>query len=61
MFPRMYHLRQACDLVKKDRILEVIDLLHNGMKQLGETNLKIGIAGLNPHAGDNGLFGTEDD
>ena len=54
-------LRQACDLVKKDRILEVIDLLNNGMKQLGETNLKIGVAGLNPHAGDNGLFGTEDD
>jgi 4-hydroxythreonine-4-phosphate dehydrogenase len=54
-------LRQACDLVKKDRILEVVDLLHNGLKQLGETNLKIGIAGLNPHAGDNGLFGTEDD
>jgi 4-hydroxythreonine-4-phosphate dehydrogenase len=54
-------LRQACDLVKKDRILEVIDLLHNGLKQLGETNLRIGIAGLNPHAGDNGLFGTEDD
>jgi len=54
-------LRQACDLVKKDRILEVIDLLHNGLQQLGEQNLKIGIAGLNPHAGDNGLFGTEDD
>jgi len=54
-------LRQACDLVKKDRILEVIDLLRNGMQQLGETNLKIGVAGLNPHAGDSGLFGTEDD
>jgi 4-hydroxythreonine-4-phosphate dehydrogenase len=54
-------LRQACDLVKKERILEVVDLLHNGLKQLGETNLKIGIAGLNPHAGDSGLFGTEDD
>lgn len=54
-------LRQACDLVKKDRILEVVDLLHNGLQQLGEKNLKIGVAGLNPHAGDNGLFGTEDD
>ena len=54
-------LRQACDLVKKNRILEVIDLLHNGLQQLGEPNLKIGVAGLNPHAGDNGLFGTEDD
>src|ERR1700761_120076 len=54
-------LRQACDLVKKDRILEVVDLLHNGLISLGETNLKIGVAGLNPHAGDSGLFGTEDD
>lgn len=54
-------LRQACDLVKKERILEVVDLLQNGLISLGETNLKIGIAGLNPHAGDSGLFGTEDD
>jgi 4-phospho-D-threonate 3-dehydrogenase / 4-phospho-D-erythronate 3-dehydrogenase len=54
-------LRQACDLVKKERILEVTQLLYNGMISLGETNLKIGIAGLNPHAGDSGLFGTEDD
>ncbi len=54
-------LRQACDLVKKDRILEVIDLLQNGLISLGEENLKIGVAGLNPHAGDSGLFGTEDD
>ncbi len=54
-------LRQACDLVKKDRILEVIELLHKGLISLGKTNLKIGVAGLNPHAGDNGLFGTEDE
>lgn len=54
-------LRQACDLVKKERIVEVTQLLHGGMLSLGETNLKIGIAGLNPHAGDSGLFGTEDD
>lgn len=54
-------LRQACDLVKKERILQVTELLYNGMISLGETNLKIGIAGLNPHAGDSGLFGTEDD
>lgn len=54
-------LRQACDLVKKERILEVVELLKNGLISLGEKNLKIGIAGLNPHAGDSGLFGTEDD
>lgn len=54
-------LRQACDLVKKDRIIEVIELLQDGLISLGEKNLKIGVAGLNPHAGDSGLFGTEDD
>lgn len=54
-------LREACDLVKKERVLQVIELLHNGLLQLGETNLKMGVAGLNPHAGDSGLFGTEDD
>jgi 4-hydroxythreonine-4-phosphate dehydrogenase len=54
-------LRQACDLVKKDRVLAVIELLQNGLIELGEKNMKIGVAGLNPHAGDSGLFGTEDD
>jgi 4-hydroxythreonine-4-phosphate dehydrogenase len=35
--------------------------LHNGLQQLGEKNLKIGVAGLNPHAGDSGLFGWEEE
>jgi 4-hydroxythreonine-4-phosphate dehydrogenase len=54
-------LRQACDLVKKDRVLACISLLQDGLIRLGEKNLRIGVAGLNPHAGDSGLFGTEDD
>jgi 4-phospho-D-threonate 3-dehydrogenase / 4-phospho-D-erythronate 3-dehydrogenase len=53
-------LRQACDLVKKERIVQVIELIVDGLNRLGKTNLKIGVAGLNPHSGDNGLFGTED-
>jgi len=53
-------LRQACDLVKKDRIIQVIELIVDGLKRLGKVNLKIGVAGLNPHSGENGLFGTED-
>lgn len=53
-------LREACDLVKKERIVQVVELLVDGLKRLGKNNLKIGIAGLNPHAGDNGLFGTEE-
>lgn len=54
-------LRQACDLVKKDRVLACISLLQDGLIRLGEKNLRLGVAGLNPHAGDSGLFGTEDD
>lgn len=53
-------LRDACDLVKKERILEVIRLLDNGLKDLGVASPGIGVAGLNPHSGDNGLFGDEE-
>lgn len=53
-------LREACDLVKKDRIVEVIQLMHSGLTQIGIKNPRIGVAGLNPHAGDGGLFGSEE-
>ncbi|MEO9474387.1 MAG: 4-hydroxythreonine-4-phosphate dehydrogenase PdxA [Cyclobacteriaceae bacterium] len=53
-------LRQACDLVKKERVLEVIHLINNGLKSLKIEKPRIGVAGLNPHASDGGLFGTED-
>ena len=53
-------LRQACDLVKKERILDTIELMHNGCRQLGIEQPKIGVAGLNPHASDGGLFGHEE-
>ena len=53
-------LREACDRVKKDRVLEVIRIADAGCKALGIKNPKIGVAGLNPHCGENGLFGTEE-
>ncbi|MDP4186452.1 MAG: 4-hydroxythreonine-4-phosphate dehydrogenase PdxA [Bacteroidota bacterium] len=53
-------LRQACDLVKKERIKEVIQLLHEGLRKLGYANPHIGVAGLNPHSGEGGLFGLEE-
>lgn len=53
-------LREACDRVKKDRVLKVIELANQGMKELGYANPKIGVAGLNPHCSENGLFGTEE-
>jgi 4-hydroxythreonine-4-phosphate dehydrogenase len=53
-------LRQACDSVKKERVLTVIHLADKALKDLGIKNPKIGVAGLNPHAGEGGLFGKEE-
>lgn len=53
-------LRKACDLCKKERVMEVIGLLHDACLQFGIENPVIGVAGLNPHAGENGLFGDEE-
>lgn len=53
-------LRQACDLVKKERVLTVIRLADKALKDLKIKNPKIGVAGLNPHAGEGGLFGKEE-
>jgi len=53
-------LRKACDLVKKDRVLTVIRLADKAMKDLGIKKPRIGVAGLNPHAGEDGLFGDEE-
>lgn len=53
-------LREACDRVKKERVLEVIELAERGMQELGYKKPRIGVAGLNPHCSENGLFGTEE-
>lgn len=53
-------LREACDRVKKDRVLECIRIANDGCKALGIEKPKIGVAGLNPHCGENGMFGTEE-
>lgn len=53
-------LREACDRVKKERVLEVIRIAHDACKRLGIEHPQIAVAGLNPHCGENGLFGTEE-
>lgn len=53
-------LREACDLVKKDRILDTVELMHQACRQLGIDNPRIAVSGLNPHAGDGGIFGWEE-
>ena len=53
-------LREACDRVKKDRVLDVIRIANSACLALGIQKPKIGVAGLNPHCGENGMFGTEE-
>ena len=53
-------LRQACDNVKKARVLEVINIAHEACLRLGIKSPRIGVAGLNPHSGESGLFGDEE-
>ena len=54
-------LRKACDLIKKDRVLRVIQLADDALKMMGIKQPRIAVAGLNPHSGEHGLFGTEDE
>ena len=50
-------LRLVCDLVTRERVLAVIRLAHQAGRRLGLAADRIGVAGLNPHAGEGGLFG----
>ncbi|HUP04142.1 MAG TPA: 4-hydroxythreonine-4-phosphate dehydrogenase PdxA [Bryobacteraceae bacterium] len=52
-------LRNACEL-KQDRIVRTIELGHGAMRRLGFEQPRIAVCGLNPHAGEHGLFGRED-
>lgn len=57
---RHVSLRKACDMVTGERLLDYIGRCTEALKSLGITEGTMAVAGLNPHSGDNGLFGTED-
>ena len=53
-------LRVACDYVKKERILDFLQLTHDTFVKWGFPNPRIAAAGLNPHNSDGGLLGNEE-
>jgi 4-hydroxythreonine-4-phosphate dehydrogenase len=53
-------LAQAIARVRPERILQVVALADEGVRQLGVGKPHIAVAGLNPHAGEGGIFGTEE-
>ncbi len=52
-------LAEAIRRVKRERILKIIQLTCERVEQL-KGRARVAVAGLNPHAGENGLFGDEE-
>ena len=52
-------LRKACESTQ-ERILRTIELGEEALQWIGTPKRRIAVCGLNPHAGEHGLFGTED-
>lgn len=57
---RHMSLRQACEAVTKDRIIDYVERCTEVLNSLGITEGTMAVAGLNPHSGENGLFGFEE-
>ncbi len=53
-------LRDAIDAVTFDAVLETIRIAHRSADHWGQSRPRIAVAGLNPHAGEGGLFGDEE-
>jgi 4-hydroxythreonine-4-phosphate dehydrogenase len=53
-------LKEAIKLVKKKRLAELIRFSERELKTLRNREVKLAVAGLNPHASENGLFGAEE-
>ncbi|HYJ44398.1 MAG TPA: 4-hydroxythreonine-4-phosphate dehydrogenase PdxA [Xanthobacteraceae bacterium] len=53
-------VRKAVEAITKDKVARVIDATVRTLKQMGVAAPKIAVSGLNPHAGEGGLFGSEE-
>jgi 4-hydroxythreonine-4-phosphate dehydrogenase len=52
--------RQVSELLNEESILTAARVLDKALRASGNDDPKIAVAGLNPHAGDGGMFGTEE-
>ena len=53
-------LREALELITPERIARVVRLADRTLSDMGRVRPRLGVAALNPHAGDEGLFGDEE-
>jgi 4-hydroxythreonine-4-phosphate dehydrogenase len=54
-------LREACDLITRERVLNTIRLADQALRLMGRERRRIAVAGFNPHASENGLFGDQEE
>jgi 4-hydroxythreonine-4-phosphate dehydrogenase len=54
-------MREACDLITKERVLNVIRLADKALRLMGGGKRRIAVAGFNAHCSENGLFGNEEE
>lgn len=53
-------LREAIEQVRCDRIVQTLQIADQSLRRLGLAAPRLAVAGLNPHAGEGGLFGREE-
>ena len=53
-------LKDVSSMITKDLITRKLEDLVLFQRQLGKKRIRIAVAGLNPHAGENGMFGMEE-
>jgi 4-hydroxythreonine-4-phosphate dehydrogenase len=57
---RHMSMREACDEVTADNVCRTLVKAHAAMARFGKPAARFGVAALNPHAGEHGLFGDEE-
>jgi 4-hydroxythreonine-4-phosphate dehydrogenase len=53
-------LRDAVNMITPERVANAVRLAHSTLRAMGHNPPRIGVAALNPHCGENGLFGDEE-
>ena len=53
-------LRQALDSLTPEKVLSALRAAHGALRRIGIDRPRIAVCGINPHAGEGGLFGNED-
>ena len=61
LLTRHMPLRRAIDSITTARVLDRLELFDESLRRFGRARPRLALAGLNPHAGEHGILGTEDD